>query len=79
MIIDNENKKLSRNTKRRINRRNKTNDDMKLFLIKIKQKKQNNNFDKIKQLEILLVRIKYADKPDKLGSFKRINKNSSYS
>ena len=66
----NENKKLSRNRKRRINRRNKISDDMKLLINKIKseKKKKNKKFDKIKQLEILLVRIKYADKPDKLES-----------
>ena len=73
----NENKKLSRNSKRRIDRKNKTNDDMKLLLNKIKSEKKNKykNFDKIKQLEILLVRIKYADKPDKLESaLKELNK-----
>ena len=70
MIIYNENKKLSRNTKRRIDCRNKINDDVKLLLKKIKseKKKKNKNFDKIKQLEILLVKIKHADKPDKLES-----------
>ena len=35
LIIDNENKKISRNRKRRIDRRNKINDDMKLILNKI--------------------------------------------
>ena len=68
MIINNENKKLSRNTKRRIERRNKNNDDMKLLINKIKseKKKKYKKFDKIKQLEILSLRIKYADRPDKL-------------
>ena len=42
MIINNENKKLSRNTKRRINRRNKTNNDMKLLLNKIKSEKKEH-------------------------------------
>ena len=77
MIIDNENKNLSRNRKRRIDRRNKTNDDMKLLLKKIKteKKKKNKNFDKIKQLEILLVRIKYANNPNKIQSeLKELNK-----
>ena len=48
----------------------KINDDMKLLLKKIKteKKNKNKNLDKIKQLEILLVRNKYADKPDKLES-----------
>ena len=81
----NENKKLSRNTKRRIDHRNKKiNDDMEFLINKIKseKKKKNKNLDKIKQLEFLLVRIKYADKPDKLESALRelskievINKN----
>ena len=31
MIMNNENKKLSRNRRRRIERKNKTNDDMKFF------------------------------------------------
>ena len=68
MIIDNENKKISRNTKRRIDRRNKINDVMKLILNKNKseKKKKYKNFDKNKHSEILLVRIKYADKPDNL-------------
>ena len=77
MIINNENKKLSRNRKRRIQRKNKFNDDMKLLLNKIKseKRKRNKKFDKIKQLEILLVGIKYADKPDKLQSaLKELNK-----
>ena len=70
MIIDNENKKLSRNRKKRIERRNKINDDMKLLLNKIKteREKKNKNLDKIKQLEILLVNIKYANDPNKLQS-----------
>ena len=73
----NDNKKLSRNTKRRSDRKNKKNDDMKLLLDKIKseKKKKNKNLDKIKQLEILLVRIKYADKPNKTESaLKELNK-----
>ena len=77
MIIDEENKKLSRNRKRRIDRRNKTNDDMKLLLNKNKteKKKKNKNFDKIKQLEILLVSFKYANDPNKLQSeLKELNK-----
>ena len=69
----NENKMLSRNRKRRIERRNKINGDMKLILNKIKseKKKKNKYFDKIKQLETLVVRMKYADKADKLESASR--------
>ena len=77
MIINNENKKLSKNRKRRITRRLIMNNDMKLLLNKIKteKKKKNKKIDKIKQLEILLVRIKYADKADKLESaLKELNK-----
>ena len=73
----NENKKLSRNRKRRTNRKNKIDDDMKLFLNKIntEKKKKNKNFDKIKQLESLLVRIKYADNPNRLESaLRELNK-----
>ena len=40
MIMDNENKKLSRNRRRRIERRNKMSDDMKLLLNKIKSEKK---------------------------------------
>ena len=77
MIINNETKKLSRNRKRRIERKNKISDDMKLLLNKNKseKKKKNKHFDKIKKLEILLVKIKYADNPNKLQSaLKELNK-----
>ena len=77
MIINNENKKLSRNRKRRIDRKNKNDENMKLLLNKIKseKRKRNKNLDKIKELEILLVNIKYADNPNKLQSaLKELNK-----
>ena len=77
MIINNENKKLSRKRKSRIERKNKISNDRKLLLNKIKseKKKKYKNLDKIKQLEILLVRIKYADNPNKLQSaLKELNK-----
>ena len=51
---------------------------MKYFLKKItsEKKTKNKNYDKIKEVEILLVIIKYADKPDKLESaLKEINKS----
>ena len=75
MMTINENKKLSRNRKRRIERRKKTNVDMKLLFNKIKsEKKKNESFGKIKHLEILLKRIKYADKPNKLeNALKELN------
>ena len=77
MIRINEKKKLSRNRKRRINRKNKLKDDMKLLLQRIKseKKKKKKNLDKIKQLEILLVRIKHANDPNKLeNALKELNK-----
>ena len=77
MIINNETKKLSRNRKRRIKRKKNMSDDMKFLLNKIKfeKKKKNKNLDKIKQLELELVSIKYANDPDKLQSeLKELNK-----
>ena len=70
MIINNETKKLSRNQKRRIIKKQNMSNDMKTLLNKIKseKKKKNKNLNKIKLVEILLVRIKYADKPGKLQS-----------
>ena len=38
---------------------------MKLLLNKIKSEKKKKNLDKIKQLEIVLVNIKYANHPKK--------------
>ena len=77
MIINNENKKLSKNRKRRITRTLNMNNDMKLLLNKIKseKKKRNKNLDKIKELEILLVNIKYANDPKRLEkALKELNK-----
>ena len=76
MIINNENKKLSRNRKRRTQRKNKIDNNMKLLLNKIRKgKNKKKNFDKIKQLEILLVNIKYANDPNKLeNALKEFNK-----
>ena len=51
--------------------------DMLLLSNKIKseKKKKNKNLDKIKELEILLVNIKYANDPNKLQSeLKELNK-----
>ena len=77
MIINNENKKISRNRKRRTQRKNKIDDNMKLLLNKIKseKKKKNKKIDKIKQLKILLVNIKYANDPNKLeNALKEVKK-----
>ena len=77
MISNNENKNISRNRKRRNFRRLNMSNDMKLLLNKIKseKKKKNKNIDKIKQLEILLVNLKYANDPNKLQSeLKELNK-----
>ena len=73
----NEKKMLSRNRKRRIERKIKLNDVMKIILNKIEKekKKKYKNSDKIKHLEILLVTIKYADKPNKFDStLRELNK-----
>ena len=68
MIKNNGNKKISRNRKRRIIRQNKMDDNMKSLLYKIKSEKKNKNVDKFKDLEIELVKIKYANNPNKLQS-----------
>ena len=77
MIIDKENKKLSRNRKRRNERKSKIDNNMKLLLNKIKteKKKKNKSLDISKQLELLLVNIYYANDPNKLQSeLKELNK-----
>ena len=72
----NENKKLSRNMKgitQKINMDNK----LKSILNKVKteKKKKNKNVDKIKELEIDLVKVKYANNPNNLQSeLKELNK-----
>ena len=66
MIMNNENKKLSRNRKRRIERRIKMDDKIKSILNRIKYEKKKKNIDKIKELEIELVKIKYANNPKKI-------------
>ena len=53
------------------------NDKMKSLLNKIKteRKNKNKNFDKIKKLEIQLVKIKYANSPNNVQSeLKELNK-----
>ena len=73
--MNNENKKLSRNRKRRNERKSKIDNNMKLLLNKIKSEKKKKTLDKVKQLEILLVNIKYANDPNKLQSeLKELNK-----
>ena len=66
MIIDNENKKLSRNRKRIIERRFKIDHKLKILLNKIKsvKKKKNKIYEEIEQLEILLFTIKRRIKID---------------
>ena len=51
VILNHENKKLSRNRKRRIERKNKIDDNMKSLLneIKSEKRKRNKNFNKIKE------------------------------
>ena len=68
MILNNGNKKLSRDLKRRRERMINMNGRRKTLKNKIKQTKKKQNFDKVKHLEIELVKIKYADKLDKFES-----------
>ena len=65
MIINNENKKLSRNRKRRNERNIKMDGKVKRLIDKSKYKKRKNK-DKLKTLEIEIVKLKFANKPDKL-------------
>ena len=60
--------------RRRIERRLKMDDNMKVLLKKLKQRGKKS-FDKIKQLEILLVKFKSANNPRKIQSeLKELNK-----
>ena len=61
--MNNENKKLSRNRKRRFERNIKKDDKMKSLLNEIKSKKKIRIFDKIKELEIELVKLKKVNDP----------------
>ena len=60
MIMNNENKKLSRNRNRRIEGNFKMDGNIKLLLNKYKteKKEKNKNIDEIKELEIELVKMK---------------------
>ena len=70
-----ENKKLSRNRRRGIERRFKVNEKMKSLLNQIKTQKKNKDFNENKELEIELFNIKYANNPNKLQSeLKELNK-----
>ena len=59
MVMNKENKKLSRNRKRRFERKIKMDAEMKSLLNKIKseRKNKNKNIDQIKNLEKELVKI----------------------
>ena len=75
--MNNENQKLSRNRKRRIEGNIKMDYKMKSLLNKIKsvKKKRNENFDKINELQIELVKLKYVNNPNNLQSeLKGLNK-----
>ena len=69
-MIMNHEKKLSRNRKGKIERKIKIDDKMKSLLNKVKseKKKKIKKFDKVKKIEINLVKIKYANNPNKLQS-----------
>ena len=64
--MNNENKKISRKRERRMGRKIKMNDKMKITLNKIIYEKKKKNIKKIKELEIELVKIKYGNNPNKL-------------
>ena len=68
--MKNENKKLSRNRKRRIERKKKLDEQMKSLLNKNKSKKKKKKeiIDKAEEVEIELVRINYANNPNKIQS-----------
>ena len=66
LVFDNAKKKLITKQKK-IERNIKIDDKMKTFLNEIKtEKNEIKNFDKTKELEIELVKIKYASDADKL-------------
>ena len=68
MTMNNENKKLSRNIKRRIERKIEKYDRIKSELNKIKSEKKNKNksISKMEELEIELIKTKYVNSPAKL-------------
>ena len=75
MIMNKKNKKFSRNRKRRIERKFGIDDNLKTFLNKTEKKKKSRTFDKNKELETQLVKIKYVNNPNKLQSqIKEFNK-----
>ena len=77
MILKNDNKSLSGNRRKRIERKSKMDGNMKSLLNKIEtgKKKKNENFDKSKELEIELGKIKNANNPKSLQSeLKELNK-----
>ena len=75
MIMNNEMKKLSRKRKPRIERKNKIDDKMKTLINTTKTEEKNKNVDKIKDLELELVKIRYANNPNELQfELKELNK-----
>ena len=68
MMMNTENKKISQSRKRRIERKIKMddNDKMKSKLKKFKSEKTNKNNKGTKDLETELIKIKYANNPNKL-------------
>ena len=75
MTINYDKKNLSRKREIRIEQRLKIDDNMRFLLTKIKsEKKKHENLGKIKHLEILLFKNKYASYPNNLQSeFKELN------
>ena len=69
-MMNNEKKHKSRNRKKRIERKIKMDDKMKLLLNKIEaeRKKKKKNLDEFKELEIEWVKWKYVVNPEQLQS-----------
>ena len=67
MILNNEKKNLSRNSRRRGERKIEMDGNIKLLVNKLKtpKKEKNEKFDEIKELEIELVKIIYANNLNK--------------
>ena len=73
--MNNENEIIMKSRRRRIERENKKKGKKKSLLNRIKPEKKKKNIDKIAQLEIELVKIKYANSPKTLqNKIKELNK-----
>ena len=62
----NENQKISSKVERRATRKENLNKGLKNLLYSVKQAKRRKKIDKIKELEIKIVKLKYTNNPNKL-------------